>query len=160
MDQSVISGPFNWSHKARAKGHLTDGPMGWRIDVEHDGYLKRLGGLHRRTLSGGPDGLLVSDFWTGAPDTEACVTFQLAPGLKATIVDRGFRISDGEKMLAVMDFSEGGELSATAGGEPGEGGWVSLRFGEKQPALRLVWRGCLPPQGLETRIRWGAVIHD
>lgn len=156
LDQSVISGPFNWSHKARATGGLTEDDSGWRITVEHDGYRKRLGGLHRRSITRMAEGLALRDEWTGPTDTEACVTFQGAIGVEAVILDNGFRVLLGGNRMLDLLFDAQGELSARSGGEPGDGGWVSPRFGEKVPAVRMTWRGCIPAGGLVTTIRWGA----
>lgn len=157
LDQSVISGPFNWSHKANASLDRVETGEAWSLTARHDGYLKRFGVEHVRQVSAAVDGLVIEDklLGAGAP-LDAEVIFQFAPGLAVAPDDGLWMVRrDGTTVLALM-FSELGEVSVAKGGRaPGEGGWVSPNFGTKLPAPRLVWRGRLPAAGLRTTLNWG-----
>ncbi|MBL1421535.1 MAG: heparinase II/III family protein, partial [Alphaproteobacteria bacterium] len=51
-NQSIITGPFNWSHRARSKlNHAIYNAGQWSIDAQHDGYQKAFGVIHRRKIS-------------------------------------------------------------------------------------------------------------
>jgi hypothetical protein len=53
-DQSVASGPFNWSRKANSHLlDLVDAPDAWRVEAEHDGYRRPFGLTHRRSITPG-----------------------------------------------------------------------------------------------------------
>ena len=45
-DQSTISGPFNWSHKAETRLDEARAGSDWRLAASHDGYEKRFGLVH------------------------------------------------------------------------------------------------------------------
>ncbi len=50
-NQSRISGPFNWSQKARCRLDGAHEDALWRIAASHDGYQRRFGVRHQRTFS-------------------------------------------------------------------------------------------------------------
>ncbi len=52
-NQSTITGPFNWSRRAKAKLNaiIYENNRHWSIDVQHNGYLKEFGVIHRRKIS-------------------------------------------------------------------------------------------------------------
>ena len=155
LDQSVISGAFNWSHKATAWLADEDGGQGaaWSLTVGHDGYRKRLGVDVLRTVSAKADGLEVWDRLEPRRGLAVEVGWQLAPDL--AVEGQGASrtvLRDGRPILEVA-FDAPGEVEVHAGGEPGSGGWVSPAFGEKQAAPRIAWRGSAPADGLRTRLR-------
>ena len=152
-DQSVISGPFNWSHKARA--HLI-------------GTTLALTGPSRPNT-------------TATRNASVCVTSAVWPpprGLcryrppqrddRSAGRDRlatargghGHRDGAGDRdrrpqgPLARLVLPEGGrvEIREGTGDQPGQGGWVSPRFGVKVPAPRIAWTGPLPEAGLTSRV--------
>lgn len=156
LDQSTISGPFNWSHKANASlGRVEDGEA-WSLTARHDGYAKRLGVEHVRTVSAAPAGIEIVDRLVGTGSPEAEVIFQFAPGLDVSAGEGGWSVHRDGAPVARLSFSEAGGVSVSSGGDtPGQGGWVSPNFGTKLPAPRLVWRGRLPAEGLRTSLSWG-----
>ena len=154
LDQSVISGAFNWSHKAGAWLQDEEEGRNWSLTVGHDGYRKRLGVDVLRTVRAGEEGLLVWDRPSVPRNLSAELGWQLAPEL--TVEGSGLTRSvlrDGRGILEI-EFGEGGEVEVRTGGEPGRGGWVSPRFGDKAAAARITWRGPLRAEGLTTRIRY------
>lgn len=151
-DQSTMSGAFNWSHKASARlDSVTDGE-GWRIVASHDGYQKRFGCIHRRTVASDPSGFSIHDALIGTTDQLAEIVFQLAPSSQAVVEANQVHIHSEGQWLAALSFSHAGEISCKSGGSSGEGGWYSPRFGVKLPAPRIVWKGRLPSEGLLTKI--------
>ncbi|WEZ85858.1 heparinase II/III-family protein (plasmid) [Rhizobium sp. 32-5/1] len=151
-DQSIMSGAFNWSHKAAATLELIEEGRNWRIVASHDGYQKRFGCLHRRTVTADPCGFSIADALVGDNDQMAEVCFQLAPGAVVEIETRRANIYYDRQLLAQLSFSHMGEVRSLLGGPPGSGGWFSGSFGTKLPAPRIVWSGKLPLHGLVTRV--------
>jgi len=145
--QSTMTGAFNWSHKAVADLlESRDGPE-WLLRASHDGYRRRFGCLHQRTVELVPDGIAVTDRLIGTART-AEIVFQLAPGHHAEIDGATAKIlREGQPLLAIR-FPDAA-VTCSAGGEaPGEGGWVSPRFGLKLAADRLAWRGLVDAEGV------------
>lgn len=153
-DQSIMSGAFNWSHKASATLELAENGPNWRVVASHDGYRKRFGCLHRRTIMAESGGFSIRDTLIGDHEQPAEVCFQLAPAAHVEIERERVDIYYEDQRLARMWFSVVGEVKSLAGGPPDSGGWHSSSFGNKLPAPRIVWRGKLPPQGLITRIEF------
>lgn len=141
--QSVMSGAFNWSHKAKAR--LAESgldPHPW-LRASHDGYRKRFGRLVQRTIEIEPSSISVTDQLLGGPPREAEIVFQLAPGLESDIEVSTVTVRRGSEPLLRLDFPAPGTVTAATGEDRQDGGWVSPRFGEKVPATRLSWRGAV-----------------
>jgi hypothetical protein len=155
--QSVAAGAFNWSRKANARLETTSESSGeWSVAASQDGYKKRWGFDHRRSISSHADGLEIVDTLSAPTSQIAEVALQLGPGLAITGEGRHWRICQvGADLIVRVEFSLSGDIRAKAGGEIGEGGWISPRFGVKAPAPRLRWRGVLARDGLRTNISWG-----
>jgi len=151
-DQSLISGPFNWSHKATAwLDQMRDGED-WLITGSHDGYLGRHAVRHQRTVERHPQGIVIIDrlLGPGAPQT-AEVSFQLASDLRAEHEDRAVMVTRaGEPVLRLLFSSP--QIAIAGGGNLGAGGWVSPGFGRKLPASRISWRGQVGPEGASVRL--------
>lgn len=157
VDQSRITGTFNWSHKARATlAEVQDG-VNWSVSATHDGYLKAFGVIHRRHLFATVDGFAVRDHLDGGTQLQAEVVFQLAPAWAARLDDGQVVLSLNGTDLAVVRFDVPGDVTLARGGELGEGGgWVSPSFGIKVPAVRIAWRRQIPASGLSTYISFCA----
>ncbi|MFG1379718.1 heparinase II/III-family protein [Xanthobacter autotrophicus] len=151
-DQSVISGPFNWSEKAQSYPvSVKDGPD-WSITASHDGYQKRFGVVHRRILKASPTGFNVYD--TLVPYTanhRVEVNFQCGPDIDVTQQGDGWSLTREGSEFMTITFGGEGRTFAVKGAALGEGGWISPRFGEKVPAYRITWQGTLPRDGLITQ---------
>ena len=152
-DQSQISGPFMWSHRAIGRLEEAAGGEAWRVRASHDGYRKRFGVDHYREVAAQDSGLVVVDrLEPGNLAAPVEVVFQLAPGVSVVQEAGGVRISGPAGPLIFIAFDPPGQLVVAEGCEGYDGGWVSPRFGRKSPAPRLSWRGRLPDQGLRTEI--------
>lgn len=146
--QSIMSGAFNWSHKADAA--LVEYVPGetWSLTAEHGGYEQRFGARHQRTIRLDQGNIIVTDRLLGTA-RPAEIAFQLAPHLAAHIDGTLVRVMDGEVPVLHLQFPEG-DISVSSGGEkPGDGGWVSPRFGVKMPAPRLCWNGSVGGSGVD-----------
>lgn len=148
--QSRMAGPFLWSHKAQTRLiEARDTPL--LLSAEHDGYRRRHGVLHRRTLAGEQDGWRLTDCLVGTQPQMAELVFQLAPGLGLAEDAEGLLISQQNAPVLRLRLPPG-TLKATAGGPGPSGGWASPRFGLLVPAPRLIWRGRIGPAGVHTLI--------
>ncbi len=160
-DQSLMSGPFNWSRKAAARLEAAQwSPPDWSIEASHDGYVKSWGVEHRRLIRATGQGIAILDRLSGPSRIVAEVSFQLGPDL--TIEGGGSEWTirhAGPALVAHVQFSAPGATSAQAGGAPGQGGWISDGFGHKRASPRLAWRGRLPDEGLLTTIAWNGLFH-
>lgn len=157
-DQSVIAGPFNWSHKAKARLENAEASRDWRLQSIHDGYSERFGVEHKREALATPGGIAIVDRLVGArPDQPVSLSFQLAPGLRYVAKGGGWIAARNQRPLLSLRFSAPGDVRIIRGGELGEGGWHSPRFGDKVEAEQLVWRGRIPPEGLTTSLDWGGL---
>ncbi|MDB5535776.1 MAG: heparinase [Devosia sp.] len=151
--QSLAAGAFNWSHKAQTRlDGSTDSP--WRVTASHDGYQRRFGVRHQRTTAMTEQGMSILDRLSGATSPLDCVlTFQLAPDLLGQIDGNTVAVSRGGKPVFRLVLPTDA-IQIIRGGGPTEGGWVSSRFGHKDPADRIVWSGEVDTNGVTTNIEF------
>lgn len=149
-DQSEMRGPFLWGE--RAHGRLVEW-MSWEaIDVvtgEHDGYRRLKSPVaHRRTLVFvKPDYLWVVDELGGAGEH---LVEQFLHFGAAAAVSRGARPGEviahtgSGPVLRILVLGElDPEIELLRGSERPLQGWVSPRFGEREPGVvwrRVAWR--------------------
>ncbi|MER8799196.1 heparinase II/III-family protein [Mesorhizobium sp. M0998] len=153
--QSTIAGNFNWSHKAVASLVESEPGPHWRLSARHDGYRSRFGVVHQRTLARQADGILITDQLLGGR-RQSEIVFQLAPGLHAERHEDTVTVLCGDEVLLAIRFPDA-VLDIGAGGDmPGQGGWVSLRFGTRQQAERIAWHGEVGEAGIDIHL---APIH-
>ncbi|MDC9826311.1 alginate lyase family protein [Devosia sp. ZB163] len=151
-DQSIISGAFNWSHKASSRLEQHEPGERWRLVGSHDGYRKRFGVIHQRSLVRTDDGFTITDRLLGSDrGLPAQLTFQLAPDLRAHVEGQTALVQCDGAAIVSLAFDEG-ELSVQRGGELG-GGWVSPQFGLKVEADRITWNGAVGEVGRQVAIR-------
>ncbi|HEU0118158.1 MAG TPA: alginate lyase family protein, partial [Alphaproteobacteria bacterium] len=143
---SLTAGAFNWSRKAnvsvREVDHMTDG---WRVEAEHDGYMKDFEFIHRRSIDMKPaTGFTITDTLVNFGSEDCDLHFLLYPGLTAKIKGNDITIKKGKKSL--LRITGDTPLEPVIGlPETEDGGWYSPRFGEKQPATRIIYRGIMTP---------------
>lgn len=147
-DQSIMSGAFNWSHKAVARlEEVSEGPN-WSVTAAHDGYEKRFSAVHRRRIFSTPDGFAIHDMLVGAGSRTAEITFQLSPDCDARLIGGQVLIERDGEAAATLSWAQPGNIAIGNGGEIGDGGWYSAAFGVKTEAARITWRGPVPPEGV------------
>ncbi|PTE11731.1 heparinase II/III family protein [Mesorhizobium helmanticense] len=149
--QSIMTGAFNWSHKAVATLAQSERRPHWKLRARHDGYKSRFGVVHQRTVAQQADGILVTDQLLGGRRM-AEIVFQLAAGLRADRDGDTVMVLRNEEPLLAIRFPNAA-VDIRAGGEaPGQGGWVSPRFGARQPAERLAWHGEVGEGGIQIHL--------
>lgn len=151
--QSMASGAFNWSHKAEARlDSITDEP--WRVAASHDGYQRRFGVRHQRAIALTEQGLTIEDSLAGATSPLDCMlSFQLAPDLHGQISGNAVAVSRAGQLICILVLPTNA-IQVIRGGGPTEGGWVSTRFGHKDPADRIVWSGAVGANGVTTTVQF------
>ncbi|RWO88033.1 heparinase II/III-family protein [Mesorhizobium sp.] len=149
--QSIIAGMFNWSHKAIAELVESEPGTHWKLRARHYGYKSRFGVVHQRTVTHQADGIVVSDQLLGGRRV-AEIVFQLAAGLGTDRDENTVTVLRGDEPLIAMRFPDAAVDIRAGGDAPGQGGWVSPRFGVRQPAERIAWRGEVGEDGIEIHI--------
>ncbi len=145
-DSSRISGPFNWSRKARAALLTSDtSPGRWHFEAEHDGYP---GVRHRRRVACEGEGTVaIVDQVCGGKETCGVEAgFLVHPDLAVEPLQDGFLIRSARDPVLSIRHEGGMEARLERGLESPIRGWYSPEFGTRQPAARLVFTGRLAPQ--------------
>jgi hypothetical protein len=150
--QSIMSGAFNWSHKAKAMLEESRPGPDWKLRASHDGYLARFGGIHERSVELTPDGIRLTDHLLRSHHV-AEIVFQLAPGLLARADGRTVTVRDASGPLLLIQFPNDAIVISVARDSDPASGWVSPRFGVRKSALRLAWRGIVDQGGVETLLK-------
>jgi heparinase II/III-like protein len=153
ISSSSVSGPFNWATKANA--HIASGSSSRTDEVvaEHDGYLKRFGVRHRRSVSMSTEGKIsIADELIGrSAPPPVQISFLVNPDLAVRIDDSRDNCIVVEKSgRPLVEFSHQGELKAhIALGDAGSGrGWVSPSFGKLTAAPQIVFEGHLSKKSM------------
>ena len=151
VSQSLIAGPFNWSQKAVASLVSRIDQPDWQLIAEHDGYRRRFNVNHRRELQKQPEGIVIQDRLLGGRQV-ADIIFQLADGITTQRSGDMVTLERNGELLMQIQFPSHNIKIARGGEVPGQGGWVSPRFGMKVPADRIVWSGVVDEPGVTTRL--------
>lgn len=148
--QSIMSGKFNWSHKAASTLFASDPPPNWSLRARHDGYHRRFGVLHERTVTHHTESIDVTDRLLGGTHMSEIV-FQLAPELATRHEGPTVTVYEDDRPLLKITFP-GDAVTIFRGGEGPGDGWVSPRFGVRIPANRVVWHGNVDKNGVITQL--------
>ncbi|MXN66622.1 heparinase [Stappia sp. GBMRC 2046] len=157
-DQSRIAGAFNWSAKARSKRlEIAEVADNFFIAASHDGYRKSFGVEHiRKVRRTGEATFEIIDRLIGDGDEALDVQLGFLAGEGVEIVQtNGFFafISQGAPRMC-LEPPEGSEPRLVNGAEDEKLGFISQRFGERQPAWQLVLKTRAGPgRRLVTRLR-------
>lgn len=142
---SIPSGSFNWSFKAEAELTQTtaDPPS---VTARHDGYLKRFGICHERTVRlSGPDQFEIVDRVIGASTgVPVQAAFLLGPNccVKAEASDVWRIAADGEDIARLKASGPLAGRLETASVSPW--GMFAPTYGRLEPTSRLVFSGEWP----------------
>jgi hypothetical protein len=146
-DQSIIAGPFNWSHHA---GTRVVARTANSVTAEHDGYRSRYGVVHRRSVTRETEGVLVvEDHLLGTAKRGPLnwqIGFTLAPGANVRIEGRKAWITTpaGRKLSAEIETDAQWMVEQTC---------YSPGFNQLTETLRLETRGTLSGDSLVGRVR-------
>lgn len=144
-DSSTVAGPFIWSKKAEARLIGSADASPWTVIGEHNGYRERFGAMHQRRLSGLQDGFRIEDRLAGAKAPLA-VAASLLFHPDCVVEPNGegvFRVSRQGEALLEIETPAGFGTEIARGDEVRKLGWYSPRFGAREPAQQLIWRGQL-----------------
>ncbi|MGZ3306765.1 MAG: heparinase II/III family protein, partial [Asticcacaulis sp.] len=152
-DQSLISGSFNWSHKAHARLDEAVLSEQWLIRASHDGYEQRFKVRHERRFAASEGGFSITDRLTGGSGGEACeIVFQLDGACEAVMeTPHQVVVSREGRAILRLGLDPAGTVSLSRGGPEMSGGWVSESFGEKHAATRVQWNGAARSEGIVTQ---------
>jgi hypothetical protein len=155
VPQSEPGGTFQWRSQARARirRRLNRGGISY-VEAEHDGYTRLPDPVKhlRRLLYCGGYWTLVDEF-SGAGEHTFEASYQYAPGIPVEALEdagdgRQIRVSvPGDAALELVALSSGRVTASVAeGSEDPIQGWVSRRYGAREPAplLNLQMRAPVP----------------
>jgi hypothetical protein len=148
VSSSSTSGPFNWAAKANARLVSASASRTNEVVAEHDGYVKRFGVRHRRSVSMSDEGrIAIADDLIGRSDpVPVQISFLINPHLFVRTNDsrpNSIVVEDAGRPIA--EFSCNGVLVPhIAFGDDDTGkGWVSPSFGRVNPAYQILFEGLL-----------------
>jgi uncharacterized heparinase superfamily protein len=145
---SQASGPFNWKIKANAQVLSVRSKPRPRLVVEHDGYLKRFGVRHRRTIESEADeSIVIIDELIGSLVSDpVAISFLINPNFQVVVdVNRPNIVIVTNNFDEVIQFT-GNEVLCPriVRGDQATGlGWVSPSYGVRVPADQVLFEGCL-----------------
>lgn len=153
-DQSEQAGNFMWSDHARAHClEFEPGPGRQHFVGEHDGY-RRLPDpvLHRREIhfDHRARSIEVIDALVCDGAHEAVRSWHFAENCQVEVEDRGIRVTSGFTQVWFSPGEAPERVEIHRGGDATQGGWISRRFGHKQPATTVRWF---------SRIRGRTMLH-
>lgn len=155
VNQSTITGAFNWSHKAKAAlGDVKFDGENFSLIASHDGYLNRFGVLHERRVESVNKGILITDMFSDDCEEVVELVFQCPENISALQDGREIILSIKNVDMVLMIFPAGGEIILNKGEEGVDGGWASNSFGKKHAALRISWKGLMNKKGLQTLVEF------
>jgi hypothetical protein len=145
-DSSVMTGPFMWSTRDRAVAHLEaarSSRTSWEISASHNGYVRRYGVKHRRTVSmTSPGEYKLSDsviVLDGGRLQSARASLLINGECDAKTVPGGVEIALKDEMVLLLEFGKGIVRPALQLRGDGLEGQASPSFGVLEPAWRLTW---------------------
>jgi hypothetical protein len=159
LDQSEQRGNFMWSNHAHARClGFSSGPGTQCFRGEHDGYRRlRDPVTHRRELEyrDGEAALLISDTLECAGVHEVTRRWQIGQGLQLSRQGDAIRLDAGVAIVTLKPLEPLREVTVHNAGSASEGGWISRRFGHKEPCCSVSWHSRVEATTtLRTRITW------
>lgn len=150
---SVPSSAFSWSSRATGRlDEVTDGPW-WQLTASHDGYLRRFGLRHQRSVLRDPKGFVVTDRLVGASSPVTVrIGFLVHPALDGVLEADRFMISGRDGVLATLHLPPGLRALLVRGDEQSGAGFHAPQFGTIETATQLVLTGEMTDEPVATRI--------
>jgi hypothetical protein len=150
---SLPLGPFNWLSKANARLVSHRGPPFWAVEAEHDGYKSRFGVVHRRAVTRTSRGIDVTDCLVGTGASHAVsIRFLFSANLHATADGARWSMTLGDGTKVSLEGPPGFDCVSCRADEVIPAGWISPRFGDRQPTDQLIFNGRVGTQPVTTRI--------
>jgi hypothetical protein len=151
LNQAISGGAFLWLTRPNARLHMLEGLDNGPIAIltaSHDGYRRRLGALHYRsvTLERGAGRLMIED-WIDAAEHQNCrLAFHLGPAVTAELLQHRARLewqNNAAGFAAILALPA--ELVWSVHRADGVAGWYSEGYARISPATTLVGTGQLAP---------------
>lgn len=143
LDQSVQAGNFMWSKHAVARClHFGDHGTTQRFLGEHDGYCALPEQVaHQREILYDTEArqFTITDILVGEGTHEARHHWHFAEHLQPVVSQCEIRVDTARHRIRIVPQTAPAVVQTFIGGSPEEGGWVSRRFGAKQPATTVEW---------------------
>ena len=148
LDQSTSGGAFLWLQKARAQlvECSDDGAVQW-FSGRHDGYMRLEDPVaHNRSIKFDREQrrFEVVDTVIGATSHRATMTWQFAPECIVNVSDNSLRVRSGSATVTLTVTGTGSAPVLVQGREEPPSGWVSRRYGTKEPATCAMWDCSVP----------------
>ena len=133
--QSLTAGAFNWRHKANARVTAFSGGRDWVITARHDGYARRFGVEHERTLRRVDGGFAIEDRLIGRkPGLAATGRLLVGPTCTASVAAPGTVVVEDARSVKLSLSFRGGSVSLEPSAPYSDG------FGERSTATALVFQ--------------------
>ena len=143
-DQSTQSGNFMWSRHAIARClHFGEHGGVQRFLGEHDGYCALGEPIeHQREILYDPTLCVftIKDILEGEGSHEVCQRWHFSEHVEAIAREDEIGVTTTRHRVRIVPQSMPAHVAVHRGGTPEEGGWVSRRFGHKEPATTVAWR--------------------
>ena len=153
VSQSQPSSAFSWSTRADARLSGVRQGEWWSVSGEHEGYRRRFGVTHRRTVSREPTGFAVTDELVGASRAlPVKIAYLVAPDCKVRHEGDRLHLTSGDQALLQISIPAGFRVQIVRGEREGGRGLHSPAFGELVVASQIVLSAELPPGPVTTRI--------
>ena len=158
-DQSIQTGSFMWKAHARARCiEFESGTDLQRFVGEHDGYARLADPVvHRREirLDVRRKVIDVTDILRCEAAHDARRSWHFAEDCQVERAGAGLKVTAGLCQLLMEPLEDLSEVHLHRGGTAEQGGWISRRFGVKQPTTTAHWHARVNGQTtLRTRITW------
>ncbi|WP_427913586.1 heparinase II/III family protein [Ramlibacter sp. MMS24-I3-19] len=128
QDQSTMSGNFNWSTHAKATLLMVEEECASvRVVASHDGYMKRFGVTHQRSVDCRDKFILIEDLFSG-PQCSPHIHFLLSQAIQVRIMP-ALELFCEDRRLATVSV-ENGTIEVIEG-------WYAPSFGVLTPTKRL-----------------------
>ncbi len=158
-DQSVQAGNFMWSDHAKARCiEFETGADVQRFVGEHHGYARLADPVvHRREImfDSRRQIIEVTDILRCDGTHDARRTWHFAEDCHVERTGPGLKVSSGNTQVWLEPLDELMEVHVHRAGTAEQGGWISRRFGRKEPCTTVHWHSRITGQTvLRTRISW------
>jgi hypothetical protein len=158
QSQSLTSGAFNWRHKALAElVGQQEGPN-WSFTATHNGYIKRFGVEHRRTIRRSERGFEIDDELHGKEVKKPVVIrYLLNPVLTAHKTEKGVVIRQSGQDLLTFSSQPHTSVEIIRGESADSFSIYSPTFGAKEAATSII---VTLPAAKKPKITSSFLIHE
>ena len=144
LDQSTQSGNFMWSRHAIARClHFGEHDAVQRFLGEHDGYSSLRAPIeHQREVLYDTIRRIftIRDILEGQGTHEISHRWHFSERLAPAVRDDEISVATTQHRIRIVPETMPIHVESYRGGTAEEGGWISRRFGHKEPATTVAWR--------------------